>query len=412
MKPLAGTRVLDFSTIFAGPHCGQLLADYGADVVKIEPPGGDDSRNWRPFHTGQPGSGTLFLVVNRGKRSLAVDLKHADGKALVRRLAQGADVLVQNFSAGVMERLGLGYDTLRQDNPRLVYCTISAFGETGPLAHARGYDPMMQAFSGMMKIPAEGEPPPARINIPLIDFTTGQNAFAGILAALLQRERDGRGTHVEACLADAAVSLQAWGLQRAWAAENNREPPAAARAMSDNVPYESMQAEDGWVFVACGNHRLWEQFCTAVQRPELAADPRYAGNVDRRAHYDELMAELRPLIASHTRAHWEAAFARAGVPFAPVNTLQELAAHPQVEASGIVQRYDSPHFGPLRTVARAIRFDGAVAAVGEPPPALGGHTREILAGLGLGSAEIDALLASGAVAAHDARAGGDARLNF
>jgi crotonobetainyl-CoA:carnitine CoA-transferase CaiB-like acyl-CoA transferase len=399
MKPLSGTRVLDFSTIFAGPHCGQLLADYGADVVKIEPVNGDDSRNWRPFHTGQAGSGTLFLVVNRGKRSLAIDLKNSEGQAIARQLAKGADVIVQNFSAGVMDRLGLGYEALRQDNSRLVYCTISAFGETGPLARTRGYDPMMQAFSGMMKIPAEGEPPPTRINIPLIDFTTGQNAFSGILAALLQRERSGEGVHVEACLADSAISLQAWGLQRAWAAERNQAPASTAGAMSDNVPYESMQAKDGWVFVACGNNKLWQQFCEAIARTDLARHPQYAENIVRRENYDKLMALLRPIIGAHDRAHWEVAFARAGVPFAPVNTLIELAAHPQVQASGIVQDYDSPEFGHVRTVVRAVRFDGALDKVGQPAPSLGGHTREVLIDLGYSEVQIERLIATGAVRA-------------
>jgi formyl-CoA transferase len=397
MKPLEGMRVLDFSTIFAGPHCGQLLADYGADVVKVEPLGGDDSRNWQPLHTGAPGSGTLFLVVNRGKRSLAIDLKHPEGRALAQRLAGRADVLIQNFSAGVMERLGLGCATLRAVNPRLVYCTISAYGETGPLARTRGYDPMMQAFSGMMKIPAEGEPPPSRINIPLIDFTAGQNAFSGILAARLRRERSGEGVHVESCLADAAVSLQAWGLQRAWAAENNQTPAASAQAMSDNVPYESMRAEDGWVFVACGNNRLWSQFCKAVEMPGLSHDPRYASNAGRRRHYDELMALLRPVIATRTRAHWEEVFRQAGVPAAPVQTLGELASHPQVRASGMVQELDSAEFGRVRTVSRAVRFDGEVDRVGAPPPGLGRHTRDVLAELGCSREDIDALAAAGVV---------------
>ena len=394
MKPLAGIRVLDFSTIFAGPHCGQLLGDYGADVIKIEPLTGDDARNWQPLHTGQAGSGTLFLVVNRNKRSVVVDLKKQEGLSIVLRLASRCDVLLQNFSAGVMDRLGLGYPELREKNRRLVYCTISAFGETGPLAHARGYDPMMQAFSGMMRIPKDGDPPPARINIPLIDFTTGQNAFAGILAALLQRQATGEGAHVEACLADSAMALQAWGLQRAWAAENTNAPSASAQAMSDNVPYESFEAQDGWVYIACGNNKLWQQFCRAIERPELAVHPHYEANVARRAHYDGLMSILRPLIASRPRAYWERAFLAAGVPFAPVNTLPELSRHPQVEASGIVQEYSSPEFGTVRTVARAVRFDGEIAQVEKPPPSLGAHTREVLRELEFTEEQIDRLCAS------------------
>ncbi|WP_418314725.1 CaiB/BaiF CoA transferase family protein [Piscinibacter sakaiensis] len=400
MKPLAGIQVLDFSTIFAGPHCGQLLADYGADVIKIEPLKGDDSRNWQPFHTGEPGSGTLFLVVNRNKRSVVVDLKSKDGSAIVRRMASNCDVVLQNFSAGVMERLGLGYRQLQELNPKLIYCTISAFGETGPLAHARGYDPMMQAFSGMMKIPQPGEPAPARINIPLIDFTTGQNAFSGILAAIIERQTTGRGSHVEACLADSAMALQAWGLQRAWAAQNTNAAPASAHAMSDNVPYESFEASDGWLFIACGNNKLWQQFCVAIERPELAEHPDYASNAGRRGRYDALMAILRPLLAARPRADWEQAFLAAGVPFAPVNTLLELGEHPQILASGIVQQYSSPEFGSVKTVARAVRFDGEIAPVGNPPPGLGAHTREVLHEQGFSDDEIDRFIAAKAVAAH------------
>ena len=382
---------------FAGPHCGQLLADYGADVIKIEPKKGDDSRHWAPFHTGQTGSGSLFLVVNRGKRSLVADLKNPAGLALVRRLALQADVVLQNFSAGVMDRLGLDYASLKKDHPRLIYCTISAFGETGPMAHARGYDPMMQAFSGMMRLPQEGEPPPSRINIPLIDFTTGQNAFTGILAAVLNRHSTGEGAHIEACLADSALSLQAWGLQRLWAAQNTNTAPASVQAVSDNVPYESFMAQDGWIFIACGNNKLWQQFCRALGRPELSDHPAYAANASRRAHYDELMGQLRPLIAAQPRTHWEQAFLSAGVPFARVNTLAELATDPQIEASGMIQQYSSPEFGRVKSVAPALRFNATVSQIQAPAPALGAHTRQILSEFGCTQTEIEQLFASGAV---------------
>ncbi len=398
MKPLNGIRVLDFSTVFAGPHCGQLLGDYGADVIKIEPKSGDDSRNWQPLHHGQAGSGTLFFVVNRNKRSVVVDLKTRDGIEIVRRLAATSDVVLQNFSAGVMDRLGLGYQQLKAENSKLVYCSISAFGEVGPMAKARGYDPVIQAFSGMMQIPEEGGPPPARLSIPLIDFTTGQNAFAGIMAAIIQRGATGKGAHLEVCLADSAVALQAWGLQRFWATDGESAPvKAAGRVISDNVPYESFQASDGYVYIACGNNKLWQLFCAAVERPDLAANPAYQTNPARRENYDALMSILRPLIVGRSRAAWERAFVAAGVPFAPINTLSELWVHPQIVASNIIQEYSSPHFGTLKTVARAVRFDGHISRVGNPPPNLGEHTRDVLREIGYNDGEIDAYQAAGAV---------------
>ena len=413
MKPLCGIRVLDFSTVFAGPHCGQLLGDYGADVIKIEPKAGDDSRNWQPLHHGHAGSGTLFFVVNRNKRSVVVDLKSQDGIDIICRLVQNSDVVLQNFSAGVMDRLGLGYPQLKEINQRLIYCSISAFGEVGPMARARGYDPVIQAFSGMMQIPEEGGPPPTRLSIPLIDFTTGQNAFAGILAAIIQRNTSGEGAHLEVCLADSAVALQAWGLQRFWgtngtnvsngvnvvnvAKVSSTPAKAAGPVISDNVPYESFKASDGFVYIACGNNKLWLLFCNAVERQDLASNPAFQTNPARRENYLALMEILRPLIASQSRAHWERVFVQAGVPFAPINNLQELSVHPQIAASNIIQEYDSAEFGKLNTVARAVRFNGQISPVGTPPPGLGEHTRAVLREAGFSDDDIDAYQRAGSI---------------
>ena len=401
MKPLSGIRVLDFSTVFAGPHCGQLLGDYGADVIKIEPKAGDDSRNWQPLHHGHAGSGTLFFVVNRNKRSVVVDLKSKEGIDIICRLVKTSDVVLQNFSAGVMDRLGLGYRQLKAINQRLIYCSISAFGEVGPMAGARGYDPVIQAFSGMMQIPEEGGPPPARLSIPLIDFTTGQNAFAGILAAIIQRNASGEGACLEVCLADSAVALQAWGLQRFWGTNGANATPAQVQAggpvISDNVPYESFKASDGFVYIACGNNKLWILFCNAIERQDLAANSAFQTNPARRENYAALMDILRPLIAGKSRAHWERVFVKAGVPFAPINNLQELSVHPQVAASGIIQEYTGAQFGPLNTVARAVRFNGQIAPVGKPPPGLGEHTRAILREAGFSDAEVDGYENAGAI---------------
>ncbi|MGE0314362.1 MAG: CaiB/BaiF CoA transferase family protein [Lautropia sp.] len=398
MKPLDGIRVLDFSSVFAGPHCGQLLADYGADVIKVEPKLGDDARNWQPLHEGRPGSGTLFFVVNRNKRSLVIDLKNPASRGIVRRLARDCDVVLHNFSAGVMDRLGIGQEQLRSENLRLIYCSISAFGEIGPMARARGYDPVMQAFSGMMPMPEPGGTPPVRLSVPLIDFTTGQNAFAGILAAIIERGRTGKGTYLEVCLADSAVALQAWGLQRHWGtAYLGDSVQPMGRGIPDRVPYEAFQASDGFVYIACGNDRLWRAFCEAIARPDLAAHEDYALNPSRREHYDALMRVLRPIVASQPRSHWERVLVAAGVPCAPVNDLAGLSAHPQAAASGIIQEYDSPHYGRLKTVARAVRFDGRLDPAGRPPPALGEHTREVLREAGFSDAEIDAWCRDGVV---------------
>ncbi|MGE0799429.1 MAG: CaiB/BaiF CoA transferase family protein [Lautropia sp.] len=399
MTPLTGIRVLDFSSVFAGPHCGQLLADYGADVIKIEPKAGDDARNWQPLHEGKPGSGTLFFVVNRNKRSLVIDLKSASATGIVKRLARSCDVVLQNFSAGVMERLGIGYEQLREENRRLIYCSISAFGEVGPMARARGYDPVMQAFSGMMPMPDADGPPPVRLSVPLIDFTTGQNAFAGILAAIIERGRTGVGSYLEVCLADSAVSLQAWGLQRYWGtAYLGTAVQPMGRGVPDKVPYEAFRTSDGFVYIACGNDRLWVSFCEAIERPDLATHTQYAVNASRREHYENLMTILRPIVAARPRAEWERLLVAAGVPCAPVNDLSGLSSHPQTVASGIVQEYDSPHYGRLKTVARAVRFGGRLDPVGKPPPALGEHTWAVLREAGFSDAEIDAYRADGAVA--------------
>ena len=398
MKPLKGIRVLDFSTVFAGPHCGQLLADYGADVVKIEPKSGDDSRYWQPLHHGEAGSGTLFFVVNRNKRSVVIDLKTIDGIAIVRRLVKDSDVLIQNFSAGVMDRLGLGYATLKEENSKLIYCSISAFGEVGPMARARGYDPVIQAFSGMMPIPEEGSPPPSRINMPLIDFTTGQNAFSGILAAIIHRNLTSEGTYLEVCLADSAVALQAWNLQRSWGTNYEGAPEKApSPSKTDNVPYESFKASDGYIYVACGNSKLWDLFCAGIGRLDLAGDPAFQTNEARKENYASLMAILRPLIASRSKADWEDVFVAAGVPFAPINEVSDFWRHPQVVASNIIQEYTSPHFGTLKTVARAVRFNGQISAAGNPPPALGEHTSDVLREVGYSVEEIRAYQDAGTV---------------
>ena len=296
MTPLAGIRVLDFSKVLAGPLCGQWLGDLGAEVTKIEPPkGGDDTRGWPPF---RGGVGAVFLSANRNKRSLALDLKTEAGRDAARRMVAQADVLIESYATGVAERLGIGADRMRALNPRLIYCSISGFGRTGPLKDGLGYDVILQAFSGIMAMTGERDGGPARSPFSPIDQSTGMNAFSGILAALLERHRTGQGCRLEVSLFETAAALLGYNFQIFW--EKGSLPEKCGSGHELLCPYQAFDASDRPVLIGIANDNLWRRFTAGIGQPELGEDPRFRTNADRVARFAETVALVQSIVATRS----------------------------------------------------------------------------------------------------------------
>ncbi|MCO6416002.1 CoA transferase [Siccirubricoccus sp. KC 17139] len=397
MTPLKGIRVLDFSKVLAGPLCGQWLGDLGADVVKIEPPGsGDDTRGWPPFRTGgDQRVGAVFLSANRNKRSLTLDLKTEAGQAAARRMAAEADVVIESYATGVAERLGIGAERLCAANPRLIYCSISGFGRTGPLSHGLGYDVILQAFSGIMAMTGERGGGPIRSPFSPIDQSTGMNAFSGILAALLERGRTDRGCRLEVSLFETAAALLGYSLQIYW--QKGVLPEKSGSGHESLCPYQAFEASDGPVLIGIASDNLWRRFAAGIGRPELAEDPRFRTNADRVHHFAETVALVQDITVTRAVTEWVEFCGRVGIPCAAINTLAEMLAHPHTAARGIVLDYEHPALGPLKTMAQPIQFNGRPRKVASPPPLLGEHSAEVLAGYGFTPDEISALRAAGAI---------------
>ncbi|RAI58102.1 CaiB/BaiF CoA transferase family protein [Roseicella frigidaeris] len=397
MTPLAGLKVLDFSKVLAGPLCGQWLGDLDADVVKVEPPGtGDDTRGWPPFRE-RPGgrAGAVFLAANRNKRSLALDLKTPEGQAAARRMTAEADVVIESYATGVAERLGIGAEALRAANPRLIHCSISGFGRSGPLAQGLGYDVILQAFSGIMAMTGEREGGPIRSPFSPIDQATGMQAFSGILAALLERGRTGQGCRLEVSLLETATALLGYTLQIYW--EKGVLPGKCGSGHESLCPYQAFEASDRPVLIGIASDNLWRRFAAGIGRPELAEDPRFRSNADRVANFDATVALVQAIVRTETADHWVAFCGRIGIPCAAINTIAELLAHPQLAARGMVMDYEHPALGPLHAIAQPIQFEGAPRQVRAPPPLLGAHSEEVLRGYGFSPAEVAALRQAGAL---------------
>ncbi len=391
---LSGLRVVDLTQNVAGPFCTQVLGDFGAEVIKVERPGrGDDTRDWRPPEIG--GQSSTFLALNRNKRSICLDLDSREGVALLHRLAASADILVHSMKPGSAEARSFGHDDLKAENPRLIYCAISAFGETGPLSALPGYDPLMQAFTGIMSTTGNDGDDPVRVGVSLIDIGTGMWAALGILAAVIDRARTGRGLRVEASLLETGVTWMSVFIASYLATATL--PKRLGSAMSMTAPYELFASADGHVFIAAGNDGLFERVCAGLGCPHLAADSRFRTNPLRVGNRAALHGVLSEVTLTLPTAEIVARLRRAGAPCSEMNDVSQMLAHEQVQASGIIADLPVEGAPGHKVVALPLKADGRRSGAMRAPPLLGEDTQAVLAGLGLSEDEIAGLRAAGAV---------------
>jgi len=369
--------VIDLTRVVAGPFCTMMLGDMGAEVLKIEEPAhGDDTRGWGPFING---TGAFYFELNRSKKSVALDLKTPDGAHALHRLIERADVLIENFRPGSLAELGFDYAAASAINPRLIYCSIAGYGQTGPHAQLPGYDAVIQGEAGIMEMTGFPDGDPTRVGVAITDYLAGLYAAQGILLALHERTTSGRGQHVDIALFDAMLSVMR--LPHAVLAATGRDPTRAGNDHLTIAPYEPLRARDGLLIVAVANPRLWERFCTAIERPELFDDPRFRTNADRMTHRDALKRELEAQFAAWTVDELTRRLEAHSVPCGRVRTMRQAVEHPQVEPRGLVARQTHPAIGTIATLGPVIKLSRTPAAVTLPPPALGEHTEEVLAGI-------------------------------
>jgi crotonobetainyl-CoA:carnitine CoA-transferase CaiB-like acyl-CoA transferase len=369
--PLAGVRVVEIAQNLAGPFAGLILARLGADVVKVErPEGGDDARGWGPPFV--EGAGSSFHAMNAGKRSITVDFKDRAAIAWLRDFVSDADVLVENMRPGLLDGLGLGAEALRERNPRLIYCSVSAFGKTGPLRLKPGYEPMMQAFAGLMMVSGVDGGPPSRLGIPSLDFGTGMWGAIGTLAAIAQRQRTGRGATVDASLFATALGWMT-GHFASWRA-SGKMPERHLTGSSKLVPFQGFETRTGPIIIAAGNDRLFVALSKVLERPEWGSDPRFRTNADRFANKTELLAEIAEILKTRSKGEWIDRLEEAGVPCAPIQTLPEVVAQDQTQAMGMIQRVPGLDFDLM---GLPVTLDGKRPPIGGPTPRLGEHDGDV-----------------------------------
>ena len=372
--PLAGMRVIDFTRILAGPFGSMFLGDMGAEVIKVEEPGkGDDTRGWPPFAGGEA---TYFLAVNRSKKSLTLNMKAPEGQAILKKLIAKADVVLENFRPGTMERLGFGYENLRALNPRLVYCSISGFGESGPEASRPGYDLIVQGESGVMDLTGFPDGPPVKVGNSIADLVAGMAAAQGITLALLTRERTGRGQKVEIGMLDVMASLLTYQAGLYWNAGG--QPKRRGNQHPSIVPYEVFKAKDAYLTLGVANNSLWEKTCRAMDRPDLTRDPRFDTDANRVTNRDALIPLLNDVFGTRPVDEWLGRLEQAGVPAGKIKTVAEVCESPHLKARGMVVKLPHPKAGEVTVMGVPIRLWATPGAASTPPPLLGQHTDEIL----------------------------------
>ena len=384
-KPLDGIKVLDLSKVLAGPLCAQYLGDLGAEVIKVEAVGqGDETRGWPPFPA--PGLGTVFLSANRNKRSIAINMKSDKGRQLVHELARASDVAIESFGTGVAERLGIDASSLCALNDRLVHCSISGFGRTGPLKNSPGYDVILQAFGGIMSMTGDEGGGYIRSPISPIDQMTGVHAFSGILASLFAREKSGKGAAIQVSLFDTALGILGYNLQTFW--ERGTQPAKCGSSHESLCPYQAFEASDGPIMIGVANDNLWRKFCSVARLNAIVDDPKFRTNAERVKHRAATLQHVQSVIATNTVAYWNEALNEVGIPCSPINTLAQLLDHPHTKADKLIMQYDHPAAGRLNCVGHPVTFVGEERAPGLPPPTLGQHTDDVLKDMGLSDASI------------------------
>ena len=391
-RALDGLRVLDVTQVMAGPFCAMVLADLGADVIKIEPPAGDSTRQM-PGAVGA--DSPSFNAVNRGKRSVVLNLKSSEGRAVFTRLARSTDILIENYRPGVMATLGLSYEALAGSNPRLIYASISGYGQTGPQRTKGGFDLIAQGVSGIMSITGEPGGPPVKAGVPLTDLSAGLFALVGILAALESRHRTGVGQHVDTSLVDAGVALSVWEATEYFSGIGI--PAALGSAHRMNAPYQAVRCADGYITLGAANERLFRRLCDVLGHTEWIDQPEFADNPSRVRNREALADRIESITAQEPRSHWLAVLEANDIPCGPINDYAQVFADPQVVAREMVVETEHPTLGRMKTLGTPIKLSATPADVSRRAPLLGEHTDEVLAEAGFSSAEIAALRQSGAI---------------
>lgn len=392
--PLVGMRVLELAQIMAGPTCGMMLADMGADVVKVEKlPGGDDSRGYKePLVNGVSAP---FMILNRNKRGIALNLKAPQGREILLRMVESADVLTENYRRGTLEKLGLGYDVLSKVNPGLIYCAVSGYGRDGPYGDKAGFDLIAQGFSGLMSITGEPGGPPVKTGNSIADINAGILAVTGIAAAYAHKLKTGQGQVVDTSLMEAALQQTYWHAATYFATGVSPGPTGSAHLLT--APYQAFPTSDGWINIGGANQANWERIAQVLGHPEWRDDPRYATNTARMANLSGLTAEIAAVLKTRSQAHWLDAFDKAGVPVGPVNNMEQALTHPQVRARNMVVDLEHPQAGPTRALGCPIHFSATPTQIRRHAPMLGEHTRELLGEYGYSQEQIDAFVEQGVV---------------